>query len=108
MAWKIHWLIGILLCGFLPCWGAVIQGKVTDAQGRAIADVSIEVRQADSSFRIAVLTEENGSYSLDDLPPGTYTLRARKAGYADFGSGADSGPSGHSQRRGQLPYFPER
>ena len=83
MAWKIHWLIGILLCGSLPCWGAVIQGKVTDAQGRAIADVSIEVRQADSSFRIAVLTEENGSYSLDDLPPGTYTLRARKAGYAD-------------------------
>ena len=83
MAWKIHWLIGILLCGSLQCWGAVIQGKVTDAQGRAIADVSIEVRQADSSFRMAVLTGENGSYSLGNLPPGTYTLRASKAGYAD-------------------------
>jgi TonB-linked SusC/RagA family outer membrane protein len=63
--------------GSLP--GGAITGRVTDAKvGNGIGGV--EVWLADAKWRTA--TDSTGRYRLADVNPGTYTLTARRLGYA--------------------------
>jgi iron complex outermembrane recepter protein len=57
--------------------GGTIQGKVTDDQGGAIpfAQVFLE------GTTMGDATDQNGKYEIANVPPGTYTLKARILGY---------------------------
>ncbi|MDE5574793.1 MAG: carboxypeptidase regulatory-like domain-containing protein [Bacteroidales bacterium] len=60
---------------------ALIQGKVTDkATGAPLSEVSMEILPGGKQVR----TSQDGSYRMDSLTPGTYTLKAKKDGYTDF------------------------
>ena len=61
-----------------------IRGRLTDSvAGRAIASGSIAVRRVgDSAFAGGALPKEDGSFRVDGLRPGRYTLRIRAIGFA--------------------------
>jgi len=55
-----------------------LSGKITDAQSEPIAGVT--VRLINSSYGTA--SDENGSYTISDIPSGDYTLQVTAVGYA--------------------------
>jgi len=61
-----------------------IRGKLIDsASGRAVTSGSIAVRRAgDSLFVSGALPKEDGSFRVDGLRPGRYTVRVRAIGFA--------------------------
>ena len=58
--------------------GGSLSGKITDAQSEPIAGVT--VRLINSSYGTA--SDENGSYTISDIPSGDYTLQVTAVGYA--------------------------
>lgn len=57
-----------------------IEGRVIDAKTEEpIRNVSI----ATSPGTVAILTEEDGSFYIDDVPTGNYNITARKDGYSN-------------------------
>jgi len=75
--------------GFLntlsPNSGFSISGKVTDSDGSGISNVEIEL--VDAPGVEAVTTDSNGVYKIDNVPPGSYLINAKKGGlyvYTDY------------------------
>ncbi|MHA4811477.1 carboxypeptidase-like regulatory domain-containing protein, partial [Flavitalea flava] len=56
-----------------------ISGKVTTNDGKAAASVSVTVKNTTK----ATLTEENGSFLINGMKPGTYQLEVSLIGYAN-------------------------
>lgn len=63
-----------------------IRGRLVEAGSlRAVASGSITVRRAaDTAFAGGALPREDGTFRVDGLPPGGYTLRVRVIGYAQL------------------------
>ena len=61
-----------------------IRGRLIDStSGHAVTSGSISLRRAgDTSFVGGALPKEDGSFRIDGLAPGRYTLRARAIGFA--------------------------
>ncbi|MBN2666650.1 MAG: DUF4382 domain-containing protein [Bacteroidales bacterium] len=57
-----------------------LEGTVKDAEGVALKDVSIDVKQEEAVVSNAI-TDENGNYAVLGLPSGTYSVTASKAGF---------------------------
>ncbi len=85
-------LVAVLLCVcagaifFAPAAAAqttngVIAGIVSDAQGAVLPGVTVTIRNADTGFTRAVVTEADGRYRHAALPPGRYTLRTELQGF---------------------------
>jgi virginiamycin B lyase len=66
-----------------PASSATITGRVVDANGRPAANTFVSARNAARKISTTVLTDRTGGYRIDDLYPGTYELRARRAGVSD-------------------------
>lgn len=49
-------------------------GTVTDASGGVVANVQVKAQEANTGLQISATTNGSGSYSLADLPIGTYTV----------------------------------
>ena len=60
-----------------------LRGQVTDQSGAAVPAVTVTVIGRGEAPR-EVQTDEEGRYAFRDLSPGTYTLRIRVKGFADF------------------------
>ena len=58
-----------------------IVGTVTNAQGQAVPNTSIEVIGPPVAGRRRALSADNGFYRLADLPPGVYALTATRDGF---------------------------
>ena len=68
----------------------VIGGKVLDATGTAVKDVSLFVRDASGRLmdRFSMITSgADGSYEYRGLAPGEYVIAARGKGLASVDSG---------------------
>jgi Carboxypeptidase regulatory-like domain len=61
---------------------AVVRGRVTAADGRPLRLARVGIVETNTRRSMGDATDENGQYEFTDLPPGTYTITARKAGFA--------------------------
>ncbi len=73
--------------GAACCWSqtastGVLIGEVLDPSGKAIIHASVEARDPDTGISRSALTDEEGSFTLPLLPPGTYRVMATKADYS--------------------------
>jgi len=60
---------------------AVVNGQVRDTSGAAITGAMVEVFNDATHVRYSTETNNEGIYSVPDLPPGTYHIQVSKAGF---------------------------
>jgi hypothetical protein len=68
----------------VPCgaFGQSVAGAVQDASGAALPGVMVEAESAALIERVrTVETDGSGQYRVEDLRPGTYTIRFKRDGY---------------------------
>src|SRR5258707_8113064 len=63
-----------------PFRGAIL-GTVPDSSGAAIAGAAVAVKNVNTGLSRTVSTSEDGTYSVPELPIGTYTVTVEKAGF---------------------------
>src|SRR5260221_8539890 len=83
-----------------------IHGRLADStSGRAVTSGSVTLRRAsDTAFAGGALPQEDGSFHIDGVAPGTYTLRIRALGVAQFvRSGIDIPAANPTVHLGGLP-----
>jgi hypothetical protein len=82
--WKLVPLVALLL-GFAALAAAQqsgsISGAVTDPQGKAIVGASVEVDNVEGTLQRTAKTDANGSYTVPDLPAGTYLVVVQAEGF---------------------------
>jgi hypothetical protein len=61
--------------------GGAIAGTVTDAQGASVAGVEVTAKHINSGATWTAKTNEQGSYVLRNLAPGTYEIRFDATGF---------------------------
>ena len=80
--------LSMILCFFtvliaVPAWAqdGVITGKVTDASGAVIPGVVIALTSPGVMGARDVITDEQGGYRFNFLPPGAYALKFELPGF---------------------------
>ena len=63
---------------------ATLQGRVLDAQARALVAANISARNDATGLTRTATTSDDGGFRLASLPPGTYTVVARAKGFKTF------------------------
>jgi hypothetical protein len=58
-----------------------ITGTVADASGSAVADVTVTARNTATNLTVTAKSASTGSYSISNLPAGTYELTFTKEGF---------------------------
>ncbi|MBV9156478.1 MAG: carboxypeptidase regulatory-like domain-containing protein, partial [Acidobacteriaceae bacterium] len=58
-----------------------ITGTIKDATGASVPDATVKARNTGTNLQVTVQTESNGSYSVPNLPIGTYELSFSKQGF---------------------------
>ena len=53
-----------------------LTGVITDAAGSTVAGAFVQMRNAERRLNFMVITQEQGKYSIDKLPPGKYVVQA--------------------------------
>jgi len=61
-----------------------ITGIVTDSSGAIVSGAAVTVRNLGTNATRTVTTSDIGSYSVTQLPPGQYSVRADKPGFKTF------------------------
>ena len=61
---------------------SVIQGTVTDEQGAVVPGATVEVKNVDTNLTKTLVTDDGGRFVFLQLPPGNYTLKVSKSGFA--------------------------
>ncbi len=74
-------VVGAVFVSVLTVRGASITGRITDTEGAPVPGAQINVREDQSDFSRAAVTQEDGSYFFDSLPPGVYAVTVRKSGF---------------------------
>src|SRR5690348_10078654 len=87
-------MFGGLLCALLACGfagfavaqttGGTLRGAVTDSQGLAIADASVNITNTATQVTIPLSSTAAGLYNYPDLPVGTYSITVEKDGFRKF------------------------
>jgi hypothetical protein len=73
----------LLTSGFLfaQTFRGTILGTVTDPQGAVIAGAKITVKNVNTGLERTTQTSPDGSYSVPELPSGTYTVSISQGGF---------------------------
>jgi hypothetical protein len=78
-------LVGLLFSVTLSAYaqGATgqLSGTVSDAQGGRVTGASIKVTNRDTAFEREVVTDENGNFAVQLLPPGKYRAEITAQGF---------------------------
>ncbi len=59
----------------------LIRGVVTDPEGNPVSGAQVRVRETQTNFQRAVVTDANGVFIIPLLPLGTYNVTARAVGF---------------------------
>ena len=86
---KVTWtgfvLAMVLLLGSAPVFAqglAGVTGAVSDPTGAVIPGVEVTATNAATGASRTVITNETGTYSVAQLPPGTYNISASLPGFS--------------------------
>ena len=74
----------LLLCGGIATaqtFRGTILGTVTDSTGSSIAGATVVVKNTNTGLARTVTTSEDGTYSVPELPIGTYGVTVEKPGF---------------------------
>jgi len=87
-ALALHVSLAVLL-SFTTAWAqsvstAQINGAVRDEGGLALPGVTVNVTQTDTGLTRSIVTDETGSYILQNLPIGPYRLEAALQGFRTY------------------------
>jgi outer membrane receptor protein involved in Fe transport len=63
---------------------ALLNGTVTDAGGRTVANATITVRSLDTNQTFSAASDGAGFYAVPSLPPGRYELTVTYAGFGKY------------------------
>ena len=79
----------VFLCSLSTAWGqavstAQINGTVRDPDGLPLPGVTVTATQTDTGLTRTAVTDETGSYVLQNLPVGPYRFEASLAGFRTF------------------------
>src|SRR5262249_15994749 len=96
-------LVGFFLFRPLPAVRAsifgTVRGIVHDAQHRPSEGARVELRAAQSDWKRSAVTDGEGSFQMDAIPAGNYTLHISHDGFRDFEQeltvAADTAPLRH-------------
>lgn len=77
-------LTAILSFPIQSLFGATIAGRVSDPEGAPISGAQVIAQTSDANVSKTVVTREDGSFSLEPLPAGMYTLTVRRAGFGEL------------------------
>src|SRR5580704_17280835 len=77
--------LALLLAAHMPSRAQVIFGTITgtarDASGSAVPDVTVTARNVATNLTVTARSQATGSYSVSNLPAGTYELTFTKEGF---------------------------
>src|SRR5260370_24530343 len=69
----------------LPCCAqqalGAINGTVTDSSGAVVAKATVKVRNTGTNLEQTATTKDDGSFSVPDLPIGTYEVRVSREAF---------------------------
>ena len=81
-------ICSVLLLTFAACQSALAQtvvgrisGTVQDSNGASVPNASVKVVNNATNFERTATTDENGFYTVTNLPVGSYTIEAEQKGY---------------------------
>ena len=81
-------ICGVLLFAFVAFSSAHAQtvvgrisGTVQDANGASVPNATVKIINSATNSERTVTTDENGFYTVTNLPVGTYTIEAEQKGY---------------------------
>jgi len=84
------WVVAVLMVLFLlrlqvPCQAQQTVGSITgtvfDSSGATVGDAVVKARNVATNFEVTVTSNSNGSYSISNLPIGSYELKFTKEGF---------------------------
>src|SRR5882762_5973029 len=78
-----------------------ITGTLRDSRGSAVAHATVTVRNVDTGIVEKVTTNDDGTYQVLALNPGTYTVEATAAG---FGVAKNTGIEIHVKSRAEVDF----
>lgn len=85
---KTFILLALILCFSVMCSAQTfrggIQGTVTDPNGAVVPGADVTITSPDTGLTRTIQTDDEGSYSVSELPIGTYRVTAKKSGFHDL------------------------
>ena len=101
-SWLQRSILALLVVLLMAVWGLAqsgsgkVQGQVTDTSGGAIPAITVVAVDATGASH-ETQTDEEGRYAFSQLAAGTYTIRIRLKGFADFERAGVAVASGQPQ-----------
>jgi hypothetical protein len=82
----------VLALAAVTCaWAGDIAGKITDPQGKPVANARVTAAQVRGSVVRETRAGADGAYAFDELPAGDYRIAATAPGFVDIGQTASVG-----------------
>jgi len=78
---KISGLVSAIALISSLAFGATITGKVTGPDGAPFRAAFVQARNAKTRVTVIVLSGNDGTYRVENLPAGNYQVQARSIGY---------------------------
>lgn len=81
-------LLVLLVSTTLPLFiaysaGGRIEGKVTDPKGAAVPGATVTISDEVNNQKFNAVTDQQGRYKIEGLPPGVYTVVVSATGFSD-------------------------